>query len=313
MTSGNGDWQQAADAEIAIQGLTKTFGPQTVFEDVTCDLPRGKITVILGPSGTGKSVFLKHLVGLLKPDRGNIWIDGKDLPTLPERELYEVRRRFGVLFQDGALFGSMNVYDNVAFPIREHTRTSEKDIRRIVTEKLEMVGLRGAEEKLPGQISGGMKKRAGLARALVLDPEIVLFDEPDSGLDPVRTAFLCELIRDLNGQLDCTMVVVTHDIASARRVSDFIGMLCRRHLVQFGPAKEMFESDIPEVKQFLAGDTSGPIGMAEEKDEEYAVSTSGMSADETDELERNAAERAETERRPASRFDEWGAGPRENA
>ena len=317
MTIGNGDWEQAQDAEIAIQGLTKTFGPQTVFEDVTCDLPRGKITVILGPSGTGKSVFLKHLVGLLKPDRGNIWIEGKDLPTLPERELYEVRRKFGVLFQDGALFGSMSVYDNVAFPLREHTRTNEKNIRRIVTEKLEMVGLRGAEEKLPGEISGGMKKRAGLARALVLDPEIVLFDEPDSGLDPVRTAFLCELIRDLNGQLDCTMVVVTHDIAAARRVSDFIGMLCRRHLVQFGPAKEMFESDIPEVKQFLAGDTSGPIGMAEEKDEEYAVSTSGMSADQTEEMERAAADRAtaheEQEPRPISPFDEWAAGPKEGA
>ena len=224
--------------------------------------------MILGPSGTGKSVFLKHLVGLLKPDRGEIWIDGKDVPALSEREMYQVRRKFGVLFQDGALFGSMNVYDNVAFPLREHTRKREGEIRQIVSEKLEMVGLKGAEEKLPGEVSGGMKKRAGLARALVLDPQIILFDEPDSGLDPVRTAFLCELIRDLNGQLGATMVVVTHDIASARRVSDYIGMLCRRHLVQFGTAKEMFESDIPEVKQFLAGDTKGPIGMAEEKDED---------------------------------------------
>jgi ABC-type transporter Mla maintaining outer membrane lipid asymmetry ATPase subunit MlaF len=153
-----------------------------------------------------------------------------------------------------------------------------------------MVGLKGAEEKLPGEISGGMKKRAGLARALVLDPEIVLFDEPDSGLDPVRTAFLCELIRDLNDKLEATMMVVTHDIAAARRVSDYIGMLCRRRLVQFGTAKEMFESDIPEVKQFLAGDTKGPIGMAEEKDEDMATSTSGMSAEETEELERKAAD-----------------------
>jgi phospholipid/cholesterol/gamma-HCH transport system ATP-binding protein len=302
----NGD---RPETEIAIKGLTKTFGNQTVFEDVTCDVPKGRITVVLGPSGTGKSVFLKHLVGLLRPDRGEIWIDGKDLPTLPERELYAVRRKFGVLFQDGALFGSMNVYDNVAFPLREHTRTSERDIRTIVGEKLEMVGLKGAEEKLPGEISGGMKKRAGLARALVLDPQIILFDEPDSGLDPVRTAFLCELIRDLNQQLGATMIVVTHDIASARRVSDYIGMLCRRRLVQFGPAKEMFESDLPEVRQFLAGDTKGPIGMAEEKDE--AMSTAGMSAARTEELER-AAGATEPERAAASPFEGWAAGPRED-
>jgi phospholipid/cholesterol/gamma-HCH transport system ATP-binding protein len=280
------------EAEIAILDLTKTFGQQTVFEDVTCNIPKGRITVILGPSGTGKSVFLKHLVGLLKPDRGEIWIDGKDLPTLSDKELYKVRRKFGVLFQDGALFGSMSVYDNVAFPLREHTKKSERDIKEIVAEKLAMVGLQGAEDKLPGEISGGMKKRAGLARALVLDPEIILFDEPDSGLDPVRTAFLCELIRDLNEQLNATMLVVTHDIAATRRVADYIGMLARRHLVQFGTAKEMFESDIPEVKQFLAGDTQGPIGMSEEKDEDI-VSTSGMSAEETEERERSAADRRE--------------------
>lgn len=273
--------------EIAIQRLTKTFGPQTVWEDVSCDIPQGRITVILGPSGTGKSVLLKHLVGLLKPDRGHIWIDGKDVPTLSDKELYRVRRRFGVLFQDGALFGSMNVYDNVAFPLREHTKTGEREIKRIVGEKLEMVGLRGAEKKLPGEISGGMKKRAGLARALVLDPKVVLFDEPDSGLDPVRTAFLCELIRDLNQQLDTTMMVVTHDIASARRIADYIGMIAMRHLVQFGTAQEMFSSDVPEVKQFMAGDTQGPIGMAEEQDKDI-TSTSGLTAEETEELERSA-------------------------
>jgi phospholipid/cholesterol/gamma-HCH transport system ATP-binding protein len=286
------DWESfgQTQVEIGIRDLTKTFGPQTVFEDVTCNIPKGRITVILGPSGTGKSVFLKHLVGLLKPDRGEIWIDGKDLPTLSDKQLYEVRRKFGVLFQDGALFGSMSVYDNVAFPLREHTRKSERDVKDIASEKLSMVGLQGAEAKLPGEISGGMKKRAGLARALVLDPEIILFDEPDSGLDPVRTAFLCELIRDLNQQLDATMLVVTHDIAATRRVADHIGMLARRHLVQFGTAREMFESDIPEVKQFLAGDTHGPIGMSEEKDEDI-VSTSGKSAHETEELERSAAAR----------------------
>ena len=308
--SGNG---AAPESEISIRSLTKSFGGQTVWEDVTFDLPKGKISVIIGPSGTGKSVFLKHLVGLLKPDRGEIWIGDKDVPSLSEKEMYEVRRLFGVLFQDGALFGSMNVFDNVAFPLREHTRKRENEIRQIVSEKLEMVGLKGAEDKLPGQISGGMKKRAGLARALVLDPQIILFDEPDSGLDPVRTAFLCELIRDLNTQLGASMAVVTHDIASARRVSDYIGMLARRHLVQFGTAKEMFESDIPEVKQFLAGDTKGPIGMAEEKDEEEAagtdapeaVSTLGMTAQETEEAERSAGAPAADAVQDDGVFEGW--------
>ena len=282
------------ETEISIKGLTKSFGPQTVLEDITCDIPKGKITLMLGPSGTGKSVFLKHLVGLLKPDRGEIWIDGKNVPALNEKELYEVRRKFGVLFQDGALFGSMNIYDNVAFPLREHTKKKESEVNDIVTEKLKMVGLTGAEKKLPGEISGGMKKRAGLARALVLDPQIVLFDEPDSGLDPVRTAFLNELTMDLNRQLQATFIVVTHDIATARKVADFIGMLYRRNLVRFGPAREMFESDIPVVRQFLAGDTEGPIGMSEEKDSvksgdgSQPQSTSGMTAEETEEMERAA-------------------------
>lgn len=278
------------DTEISIKGLTKSFGPQTVLEDVSCDIPQGKITLVIGPSGTGKSVFLKHLVGLLKPDRGEIWIDGRNVPALNERDLYEVRRKFGVLFQDGALFGSMNIADNVAFPLRQHTRKREGEIKDIVTEKLTMVGLTGAEKKLPGEISGGMKKRAGLARALVLDPQIVLFDEPDSGLDPVRTAFLNELTIDLNKKLDATFIVVTHDIATAKQISDYIGMLYRRNLVQFGPAQDMFSSDIPVVRQFLAGDTDGPIGMSEEKDtaKAQAQSTAGMTARETEELERAA-------------------------
>jgi len=295
-TSTSGIGRNAFDGEtpktqIGIKGLTKSFGPQTVLEDITFDVPKGAISLILGPSGTGKSVFLKHLVGLLKPDRGEIWIDDKNVPALREKELYQVRRKFGVLFQDGALFGSMNIYDNVAFPLREHTKKKEKEISDIVNEKLTMVGLIGAERKLPGQISGGMKKRAGLARALVLDPEIILFDEPDSGLDPVRTAFLNELIMDLNDQLKATFIVVTHDISTARKISDFIGMLYRRNLVRFGPAKEMFESDIPVVRQFLSGNTEGPIGMSEEKDSTKsteAKSSSGLTAEETEEMERSA-------------------------
>jgi phospholipid/cholesterol/gamma-HCH transport system ATP-binding protein len=254
------------ESAISVQGLTKSFGPQTIFEDVSMEIPKGLVTIVLGPSGTGKSVFLKHLVGLLRPDRGRVLIGKDNISVLHGRELYALRKKFGVLFQDGALFGSMNVYDNTAFPLREHTRKPESEIRRIVVEKLELVGLRGAELKFPGEISGGMRKRAGLARALVLDPEIILFDEPDSGLDPVRTAFLNELVLDLKRQIGATMIIVTHHIPSARQIADYIGLLFRRQLVKFGPAHEMFESENPVVKQFLAGATEGPIGMSEEKD-----------------------------------------------
>jgi phospholipid/cholesterol/gamma-HCH transport system ATP-binding protein len=264
--------------EVDVDRLTKSFGAQPVWADVSLTLPAGEISVLLGPSGTGKSVFLKTLVGLLEPDRGSIWINGEDLPRLPERRLYEVRKLFGVLFQDGALFGSMTIYDNVAFPLREHTRRSESQIRSIVSDKLEMVGLMGAEKKLPGQISGGMRKRAGLARALVLDPEIILFDEPDSGLDPVRTAYLNQLIIDLNQQTDATFLIVTHDINTARTVPDNIGLLYHGHLAMFGPREMLLSSTEPVVRQFLNAQRIGPIGMAEEKDaaEREAESAAGV-------------------------------------
>jgi phospholipid/cholesterol/gamma-HCH transport system ATP-binding protein len=252
--------------EIRVEELTKSFGGQAVWRDVTLTIPSGEISVMLGPSGTGKSVFLKCLVGLLTPDRGHIFIEGHDIATCRERELYEVRRLFGVLFQDGALFGSMNLYDNVAFPLREHTKRSESEIRAIVMEKFEMVGLLGSERKLPGEISGGMRKRAGLARALVLDPEIVLFDEPDSGLDPVRTAYLNQLIVDLNQQTGATFLIVTHDVNTARTVPDNIGLLYHQHLALFGPREMCLCSQEPVVRQFLNAQRFGPIGMAEEKD-----------------------------------------------
>jgi phospholipid/cholesterol/gamma-HCH transport system ATP-binding protein len=254
------------EAAIRIRNLTKSFGARVVLEDITFDIPKGKVTVVLGPSGTGKSVFLRHLIGLLRPDTGEVWVGDRNVPTLRQRELLEVRKKFGVLFQDGALFGSMTVYDNTAFPLREHTRKTEREIEEIVMQKLTMVGLADARSLFPGEISGGMRKRAGLARALVLDPEIVLFDEPDSGLDPVRTAYLNELILDLKEQLDSTFVVVTHHIPTARNIADYLALLFRRNLVMMGPKQELLDSEKPVVRQFLRGSTRGPIGMSEEKD-----------------------------------------------
>ncbi|WP_158880803.1 ABC transporter ATP-binding protein [Amycolatopsis anabasis] len=253
--------------EVVVEGLSKSFGPQNIWRDVSLVLPAGEVSAMLGPSGTGKSVFLKSLIGLLKPERGKVVVNGVDLVRCSEHQLYAARKLFGVLFQDGALFGSMNLYDNVAFPLREHTKKSEAEIRRIVLEKLEMTGLAGAEKKLPGEISGGMRKRAGLARALVLDPQVILCDEPDSGLDPVRTAYLSQLLIDLNAQIDATILIVTHNINVARTVPDNVGLLFRRELVMFGPREVLLTSDEPVVAQFLNGRRVGPIGMSEEKDQ----------------------------------------------
>jgi len=282
---------------VEVTGLSKSFGRQNIWHDVTLTLPPGEITALLGPSGTGKSVFLKALIGLLEPEEGRILIDGVDMVSARESKRLELRKKFGVLFQDGALFGSLTVYDNVAFPLREHTRKSEKEIRDIVLTNLEMVGLLGQEHKLPGEISGGMKKRAGLARALVIDPEIILIDEPDSGLDPVRTSNLAQLLMEVNAATDTTMLVVTHNIELARTLPDNLGMLYRRELVMFGPREEFLLTDHPVVSQFMSGDPDGPIGMSEETDHsshhqvDYDVEYAGAGPGDTALLTRHAGAR----------------------
>lgn len=251
---------------VEVTGLSKTYGRQNIWHDVTLTLPPGEITALLGPSGTGKSVFLKAVMGLVEPEEGEILIDGVDMVTATEARRLELRKTFGVLFQDGALFGSMSVYDNVAFPLRKHTKLKEGRIREISMQKLDMVGLLGQEHKLPGEISGGMRKRAGLARSLVTDPAIILIDEPDSGLDPVRTSNLAQLLAEVNAATDATMLVVTHNIELARTLPDNLGMLYLRELVMFGPREQFLLTDHPVVSQFMSGDPDGPIGMSEEAD-----------------------------------------------
>src|SRR5947207_8122288 len=246
---------------IEIIDLVKQFGRTRILNGLNLGLPDNQISMVLGPSGTGKSVLIKHIVGLLYPDSGDILVHGESVPSMADDELFEMRKKFGLLFQDGALFGSMNVFDNTAFPLRQHTDKSEDEIAEIVNRRLNEVGLGGATQKMPNELSGGMRKRAGFARALVLDPEVVFFDEPDSGLDPVRTARLCELIASIHQSLGGTYVMVTHDIRSARRIADYLVVLWQGAVVEAGPAADVFASSDPFVRQFLAGDTSGPLGM----------------------------------------------------
>jgi phospholipid/cholesterol/gamma-HCH transport system ATP-binding protein len=250
----------------------KAFGRNKILRGLNMGLPEGKVSMILGPSGTGKSVCIKHMVGLLYPDEGDVLVHGQSIPNMTDDELFAMRKRFGVLFQDGALFGSMNLFDNVAFPLRQHTDKGEDEVGEIVNRRLNEVGLAGSWDKMPNELSGGMRKRAGFARALVLDPDIVLFDEPDSGLDPVRTALLGELILEIhNDVLEeakaqkrehlPAFCVITHDIMSARRVAEHIAVLWRGRIVEAGPAEDMLNSDNPFIRQFLTGESAGPLGM----------------------------------------------------
>jgi phospholipid/cholesterol/gamma-HCH transport system ATP-binding protein len=246
---------------IEIIDLVKQFGRARILNGCNLGLPDNMISMVLGPSGTGKSVLIKHIVGLLYPDSGDVLVHGESIPSMTDDELFEVRKKFGLLFQDGALFGSMNVYDNTCFPLRQHTDKSEAEIEEIVTRRLREVGLAEAMYKMPNELSGGMRKRAGFARALVLDPAIVMFDEPDSGLDPVRTALLCELIREVHEENGGCYLVISHDLATARRIAEFLAVLWKGRIVESGPADELFNSKNEFIRQFLNADVKGPLAM----------------------------------------------------
>jgi phospholipid/cholesterol/gamma-HCH transport system ATP-binding protein len=220
------------------------------------------ITVVLGPSGIGKTVLLKHFTGLMFPDSGDIRVHGRSVPKMRKKELLEFRKRVGILLQDGALFGSLNVFENVAYPLRNFTRMGNSEIEEIVHERLASVGLAGEDQKMPIELSGGMKKRAGLARALVLKPDIVLVDEPDTGLDPVRTALLCKLIQEIHAETGGTYVIVTHDLSTAWRIGEYIALIWRGKIVESGDRQQMFSSTNPFVRQFFSeGELEGPLGM----------------------------------------------------
>lgn len=244
---------------IQIRSLTKTFKSQRVLDDLTMDIPEGKITVVIGPSGTGKSVLLKHILGLIKPDSGSILIGGSDIAAMNEVQLNEVRQQFGVCFQDAALFDSMNVGENVGFPFTMHTDYTKDKISQEVAALLAEVGLSGIEAKLPSQISGGMRKRVGLARALAMRPKFILFDEPTTGLDPVMSNAINMLIRHVQERTSATSLVISHDIEGAYSIADYMAMLYRGRIVFDGTPDDFRNADDPLVTQFTHGWVEGPI------------------------------------------------------
>lgn len=246
---------------IKVVDLRKTFGNQEVLKGINLDLETGKITTIIGGSGSGKTVLLKHLNALLLPERGNVLVDGKNITKLGERELNEIRQKFGVLFQGAALLDSMTIYDNVAFPLREKTKMTENEIRERAEERLAQVGLAGMGYKYPAEVSGGMKKRAGLARALVMQPEIVLFDEPTTGLDPLLGRSIHDLIRRMHATFGFTGVIVSHDIPEVFQISDRVAMLANGIIEEVGTTQEFLASKNPVVRQFLQGDVEGPLAV----------------------------------------------------
>lgn len=250
---------QKSENVIEVKDLVRSFGPRRVLDQVCFTIPRGKTTVLMGGSGSGKSTLLKHIIGFMKPNEGQIFYDDVDIVPMDDDALDVVRKRFGILFQNGALFNSMSVGDNVALPLVEHTDLDDKIIRMIVKMKLELVGLRGFEDLMPSQISGGMKKRVGLARAIALDPEIVFYDEPSAGLDPITAAVVDDLMMDLSHKLNITTVVVTHHMESAFKIADKMVMLHNGKIIEDGPPEVFEHSEVPLIKQFVKGLADGPV------------------------------------------------------
>lgn len=254
-----------ADDAIVLENVSKAFGTHKVLDGVSLTVKKGSITVLLGPSGTGKSVLLRILVGLMRPDSGRVFIGEHDIAALDERRardrklMFEVRRKFGMLFQDGALFDDICVGDNVAFPMRMHTKMHESEIQAKVQDKLARVGLPNAAGKFPSELSGGMRKRVAFARAIALEPDIVLCDEPSSGLDPVMSATLDELILEMHRTLGISFIVISHDTAEALTIADTIGMLAGGKLVHFGPKADLEHHCHPALRQFFDRATEGPI------------------------------------------------------
>jgi len=246
---------------ISLSNLHKSFGTQTVLDGLNLEIPSGQITAIIGPSGEGKSVLIKHMIGLMQPDRGQIEVDGESILGIRRSQLNRIREKFGMLFQNAALFDSMNVFENVAFPLQEKTTLSKEEIHERVISALEDVGLKNAEHKYTDELSGGMKKRVGLARALLLNPKFILFDEPTTGLDPIIKRAIHQLIKDTHAKFGFTAVVVSHEIPEIFDVAQNVAMLYKGKILQFGTADEIRHSQNPVVRQFVSGSLDGPIQL----------------------------------------------------
>lgn len=244
---------------IRIRDLKKRLGSKQVLNGVDLDIPQGRTVVVMGRSGTGKSVLLKHIIGLMTPDSGSIEVDGDEVVGMRENELNEVRKHFGLLFQGAALFDSLTVQENVGLPLREHQRLPEAEVRRRVSERLEWVGLKDVDDMKPASLSGGMRKRVGLARAIAMDPQYILYDEPTTGLDPIMSDVINRLIRSLQERLGVTSIVVTHDMNSAYHVGDILAMLHEGRVVFTGTPDEARNTNDPLVRQFIEGSSEGPI------------------------------------------------------
>lgn len=244
---------------LAIRNLHKSFQGKEILRGVDLEIKQGEIMVIMGPSGCGKSTVLRHLIGLLKADQGEIYLAGQEITGLTEEELNPIRRNVGMVFQNAALFDSLTVRDNVAFGLKYHTSLSKEEQDEIVAEKLAMVGLKGRESLMPGELSGGMQKRVSLARAIALGPEIILYDEPTSGLDPIMSSVIDQLILKMKKELGVTSIIVTHDMSSAFKIADRMAMLHQGQILQVGTPEEIRNSAIPLVQQFILGQTKGPL------------------------------------------------------